>query len=124
MKKMGRYMLFAFLFMSFFVLFPSFVHAANTWDLIGDFGVLLNGDVALNGTYDSDGGKQGNYKFDYSHIIKDTGNSYIKDGRNQLTIAFGCTGGKHRSVTFAELIGSKLQDKFNCMIIHRDINKI
>ena len=49
---------------------------------------------------------------------------YIKDERNLLTIAFGCTGGKHRSVTFAELIGSKLQEKYNCIIIHRDINKI
>ena len=29
---------------------------------------------------------------------------YQKEGKTQLTIAFGCTGGKHRSVTFAELM--------------------
>lgn len=49
---------------------------------------------------------------------------YIKEGKSQLTIAFGCTGGKHRSVTFAELIGNKLKDKYNCTVVHRDINKI
>ena len=49
---------------------------------------------------------------------------YAKEGKSQLTIAFGCTGGKHRSVTFAELIGEYLKTKkFNCTIVHRDIEK-
>ncbi len=49
---------------------------------------------------------------------------YIKEGKNQLVIAFGCTGGKHRSVTFAELIGDYLSDKgYNVHKIHRDISK-
>ena len=26
---------------------------------------------------------------------------YVKEGKSQLTIAVGCTGGKHRSITFA-----------------------
>ena len=30
---------------------------------------------------------------------------YVKEGKSQLTIAVGCTGGKHRSITFARLIG-------------------
>ena len=49
---------------------------------------------------------------------------YAKEGKSQLVIAFGCTGGKHRSVTFAELIGEYLkQKKYDCIITHRDINK-
>lgn len=49
---------------------------------------------------------------------------YAKEGKSQLTIAFGCTGGKHRSVTFAELIGKHLKKQnYDCAIMHRDINK-
>lgn len=49
---------------------------------------------------------------------------YIKEGKSQLTVAFGCTGGKHRSVTFAELVGNALKEKeYNCSIVHRDILK-
>ncbi|MBR7133290.1 MAG: RNase adapter RapZ [Clostridia bacterium] len=49
---------------------------------------------------------------------------YAKEGKSQLTIAIGCTGGKHRSVTFAELIGAHLKEqKYDCVIAHRDINK-
>ncbi len=47
---------------------------------------------------------------------------YAKEGKSQLNIAFGCTGGKHRSVTFAEIIGKMLKDKnYDCSIIHRDM---
>ncbi len=49
---------------------------------------------------------------------------YIKEGKSQLTVAFGCTGGKHRSVTFAELVGIALKAKgYECSIVHRDILK-
>lgn len=49
---------------------------------------------------------------------------YAKEGKSQLVIAIGCTGGKHRSVTFAELIGKHLQSKnYDCIINHRDIYK-
>jgi UPF0042 nucleotide-binding protein len=49
---------------------------------------------------------------------------YKKEGKSQLIIAFGCTGGKHRSITFAELIGKYISDSgYSCRINHRDINR-
>ncbi len=49
---------------------------------------------------------------------------YEKEGKSQLTVAFGCTGGKHRSVTFAERVGAALKEKnYDCVILHRDILK-
>lgn len=49
---------------------------------------------------------------------------YIKEGKSQLIIAFGCTGGKHRSVTFAELIYEHLlKNGYNVNTLHRDIKK-
>jgi UPF0042 nucleotide-binding protein len=49
---------------------------------------------------------------------------YVKEGKSRLVISFGCTGGKHRSVTFALQLGEFLKDKgFNVQILHRDISK-
>ncbi len=49
---------------------------------------------------------------------------YIKEGKSQLVIAYGCTGGKHRSVTFTEKTAKYLADKgFKVHISHRDITK-
>lgn len=49
---------------------------------------------------------------------------YIAEGKSQLVIAFGCTGGKHRSVTFAELVGDFLREKgYRVHKLHRDITK-
>ena len=46
---------------------------------------------------------------------------YEKEGKGYLTIAFGCTGGKHRSVFLTEKMGQHLQDKgYNATIMHRD----
>lgn len=49
---------------------------------------------------------------------------YKKEGKSQLVIAFGCTGGKHRSVTFAEALSKHLSDEnMKIRITHRDIEK-
>lgn len=49
---------------------------------------------------------------------------YISEGKSQLVIAFGCTGGKHRSVTFAELTAKYLKEKeYKVQKYHRDITK-
>ncbi|MDR0947095.1 MAG: RNase adapter RapZ [Ruminococcus sp.] len=49
---------------------------------------------------------------------------YLKEGKSSLIIAFGCTGGKHRSVTFAELLSKFIIDEgYHCMTVHRDIER-
>jgi len=48
---------------------------------------------------------------------------YKNEGKSQVVIAFGCTGGQHRSVTLAELFGSRFKDEYRTLITHRDIEK-
>lgn len=49
---------------------------------------------------------------------------YVREGKLQLTIAIGCTGGKHRSVTIAKELFSHLEKQNqNTVMSHRDINK-
>lgn len=49
---------------------------------------------------------------------------YIEEGKTDLVIGIGCTGGKHRSVTIAEEISGLLKKKdFRTVIRHRDIDK-
>lgn len=47
---------------------------------------------------------------------------YIREGKSYLTIAFGCTGGQHRSVMMAEDIGKHLKRAgYDAKIVHRDM---
>ncbi len=49
---------------------------------------------------------------------------YKEEGKNQLVIAIGCTGGKHRSVTIAEVISKRLKNlNHRVLTHHRDIEK-
>ena len=49
---------------------------------------------------------------------------YIKEGKAQLVIGIGCTGGHHRSVTIAEELYRAVAAEYkNVMISHRDIKK-
>lgn len=50
--------------------------------------------------------------------------NYIKEGKRQLIISIGCTGGRHRSVAISNAIYEKLKDKGNKVTIeHRDVNE-
>ncbi|MDI9468641.1 MAG: RNase adapter RapZ [Bacillota bacterium] len=49
---------------------------------------------------------------------------YQEEGKSQLVIGLGCTGGRHRSVTFAEAIGAHILDRHqHTMTWHRDIGR-
>jgi UPF0042 nucleotide-binding protein len=50
--------------------------------------------------------------------------SYRRERRPYLTIAIGCTGGRHRSVVIAEELSRQFQDEgFHTSVIHRDLSK-
>jgi UPF0042 nucleotide-binding protein len=49
---------------------------------------------------------------------------YQDEGRHYLTIAVGCTGGRHRSVVLADDIGNFVNEKgFQAKVIHRDVER-
>jgi UPF0042 nucleotide-binding protein len=48
---------------------------------------------------------------------------YKKEGKSQLVVAIGCTGGKHRSVAIAEHLYHTLKDQERCQVKHRDMEK-
>ena len=49
---------------------------------------------------------------------------YLKEGKSELVVGIGCTGGKHRSVTIAmQLDEHFLQKGYKCIIQHRDVKK-
>lgn len=50
--------------------------------------------------------------------------NYIKEGKYQLVIGIGCTGGKHRSVTLANMLYRQMKDKGNygLKLSHRDVD--
>lgn len=48
---------------------------------------------------------------------------YKREGKSQLVIAIGCTGGQHRSVALAEYIGKFYEKDYHVQVTHRDIQK-
>jgi UPF0042 nucleotide-binding protein len=50
--------------------------------------------------------------------------AYVAEGKTHLTIAIGCTGGRHRSVTVADRIGRHLagRDEVAMRVVHRDVD--
>ncbi|MFB1051315.1 RNase adapter RapZ [Paraliobacillus sp. JSM ZJ581] len=48
---------------------------------------------------------------------------YKREGKSQLVIAIGCTGGQHRSVTIAEYLKNYFSGQYVTHVTHRDIDK-
>ena len=60
---------------------------------------------------------------DYCQLVVKLLPSYIAEGKRYLTIAIGCTGGKHRSVVIAEQIAERLRRyNYYLSVFHRDIH--
>ncbi|MFW2390249.1 MAG: RNase adapter RapZ [Polyangiales bacterium] len=48
---------------------------------------------------------------------------YASEGKAYLTVAVGCTGGRHRSVAMAEELGRQLGEKHEVVVSHRDVQR-
>ncbi len=58
---------------------------------------------------------------DIQHFVATWLPCYIRDSRNYLTVAIGCTGGQHRSVYLAEWLGHEFRDQARVLIRHRTL---
>lgn len=57
-------------------------------------------------------------------LLQTVGVGYEREGRRYATVAFGCTGGKHRSVAMAEMLGPRLAEaNFATFVVHRDLGR-
>jgi RNase adapter protein RapZ len=51
--------------------------------------------------------------------------AYVAEGKAYLTIALGCTGGRHRSVAIAEELARRLRNRGQAAaVLHRDVDKV
>lgn len=57
-------------------------------------------------------------------LLKPMTAGYLREGRSYVTLAVGCTGGKHRSVAMAEALSAKLKsDSIGTLVVHRDLGR-
>jgi len=60
----------------------------------------------------------------YAALLRLVGEGYAREGKRYLTLAVGCTGGKHRSVAMAEQLGARLAaDGVGVRVVHRDLGR-
>jgi UPF0042 nucleotide-binding protein len=60
----------------------------------------------------------------YVPVIEAVGEGYLREGKRFMTVAIGCTGGKHRSVAMAEEIASRLRSAgLDAQATHRDLGR-
>ena len=59
-----------------------------------------------------------------NELINTTTPGYVREGKKYVTVAIGCTGGKHRSVTISEKVAHQLlADGAKVRVVHRDLGK-
>jgi UPF0042 nucleotide-binding protein len=59
-----------------------------------------------------------------NELINVTTPGYVREGKKYVTVAIGCTGGKHRSVTIAEKVAQELKSNgAKVRVVHRDLGK-
>ncbi|WP_322759941.1 RNase adapter RapZ [Frankia sp. Cr2] len=60
----------------------------------------------------------------YAVLLRLVGEGYVREGKRYLTLAIGCTGGRHRSVAMAEQLASRLAgDGVGVRVVHRDLGR-
>jgi UPF0042 nucleotide-binding protein len=60
----------------------------------------------------------------YSRVLKLTIEGYQREGKHYMTLAVGCTGGKHRSVAMAEQFAERLRGQdVDVHVVHRDVGR-
>lgn len=61
----------------------------------------------------------------YHHLLQLTVNGYRREGKRYMTVAVGCTGGKHRSVAMSEALAALLaeHDDLSVRVMHRDVGR-
>ncbi|MCP2341200.1 RNase adapter RapZ [Actinomadura rupiterrae] len=60
----------------------------------------------------------------YTEVLRLLTTGYEREGKHYVTLAVGCTGGKHRSVAMAEQIGARLRDEgVEVQVAHRDLGR-
>lgn len=61
----------------------------------------------------------------FTSLLETTLPGYKKEGKSNLTVAIGCTGGKHRSVALAERVAAKIKaDGYPVNVTHRDKDRV
>jgi RNase adapter protein RapZ len=66
----------------------------------------------------------GDYAAHATQLVLFTARTYTRLERNRLMVAFGCTGGRHRSVYLAERLKLDLErEGFAVVLIHRDLHR-
>jgi UPF0042 nucleotide-binding protein len=66
----------------------------------------------------------GKFLEQYVHVIETTAAGYLAEGKRFMTVAIGCTGGKHRSVAMTEEIAARLVElDFETRAEHRDLGR-
>ena len=60
----------------------------------------------------------------YLPVLEIAASGYLNEGKRFMTIAIGCTGGKHRSVAMTEEIASRLRERgYDTRAVHRDLGR-
>jgi RNase adapter protein RapZ len=66
----------------------------------------------------------GTFLDQYTALLETIGAGYKREGKHFLTLAVGCTGGKHRSVTIAEELSRRLNAMdVRTTVVHRDLGR-